>query len=108
MAMKTFDELKTAGTLAELSAAVTANTKRVDELFKKGDSMTADELTEIERLDTETEALQARAVELKKVDDIKSRNTARMALVGQVSRPPFAGGTTEPGTEPAEFKAMEL
>lgn len=96
--MKTFEELLASGTRTEIMAVVATNTKRVNDLFaeaeKRADKApTADELTEITTLDTQTEALQTKAIELKKLDDIKTKNAQRHKDLNEPDyKVPFNGG----------------
>ena len=98
MATKTYDELLASGTLAEINAQIAANTKRVDELFqasakRQDGAATTEELMEIETLDAQSEALDAKAKSIKKVEDIKNRNTQRKAALNDpVHNVPFNGG----------------
>src|SRR5215210_7416792 len=82
MATKTFEELITGGTLAEIAAQISANTKRYDVLLGEANKRevkanTQEELDEMLRLDDEAEKLQVKHAELKRVEDATKRNAAR-------------------------------
>src|SRR5262245_22011390 len=96
--MKTLEELLSGGTQVEIATAIKANTERVNALFaeatKRADKAnTQAELDEILRLDDETEKLTTKHAELKKVDDAKQRNAARVKAFSTPANPlPFANG----------------
>lgn len=89
--MKTFEELLSGGTLAEIIARQTENTKAAAVIFAKMDA-TADEVKSAVALDDETEKLQVKRVELEGIEAAKSRNTKRMSAIAEPNRPQFTGG----------------
>lgn len=98
--MKTFEELKTSGTLPELLAYIAANTKAFDkikaEAAKRADKGYTDEdVTEMTRLDSESEELQAKAIEIKRVEDMETRNKKRVTDMNTVDRPPAHGDNAD-------------
>jgi HK97 family phage major capsid protein len=98
--MKTFLELISGGTMIEIATAIKANTDRVQALFseatKRADKAnTQTELDEILKLDDETEKLQAKYAELKKIEDAKTRNADRIKAFNTSNPPvPFPGGSS--------------
>jgi HK97 family phage major capsid protein len=102
--MKTFAELIASGTLVEIAAAIKANTGRVEALFAEGQKRaekanTQAELEEILKLDGETEQLAAKHADLKKIEDARTRNEARVkALATPVNTPGFNGGEDPNGS----------
>ncbi|HZF37808.1 MAG TPA: phage major capsid protein [Blastocatellia bacterium] len=96
--MKTLAELLASGTMAEIAEVMKANTERFQNLATKS-ANTQDELAEMTRLDDETEQLQAKYADLKKIEDAKARNADRVkAFKTPVNRPPFGnGGDDDPG-----------
>ena len=91
MATKTLDELLSGGTLAEIIARQTENTKAAAAIFDKTDA-TAEEVKSAVALDGETEKLQVKRVELEGIEAAKTRNTKRMADLIVPERPQFHGG----------------
>lgn len=95
--MKTFDELITGGTMAEISEAIKSRTERFAALSAKS-ATTQAELDEMVQLDDEAERLTVKAAELKKVEDAKARNVARTkALKTPVNPVPFSGESDDEG-----------
>lgn len=99
--MKTHDELLTAGTMAEIATAIKTSTDRIQALFAEAGkrptkSSTQEEIDEITRLDDETEQLTVKHLELKKIDDAKSRNSARTKALTAPANPfTFSGAPVD-------------
>lgn len=92
MATKTLEELLSGGTLPEIIARQTENTKSAAAIFDKKDA-TAEEIKSAVALDEETEKLQVKRVELEGIEAAKARNTKRMADINTpANRPQFNGG----------------
>lgn len=88
---KTLEELLSGGTLAEIIARQTENTKAAALIFDKTDA-TADEVKSAVVLDDETEKLQVKRVELEGIEAAKARNTKRMSAMNEPVRPQHHGG----------------
>lgn len=96
--MKTFAEVLAGGNLAEINAMLAAHTKRTAEIDKarlarETKAATVDELDEWNRLEDEAEQLEAKAVELKRTDDLSKKSAARQkAIKTPVGGPPQTQG----------------
>src|SRR5262245_48488835 len=95
--MKTFAELLASGSLAEIAAAIKTRSERFDALAAEAvkrveKTSTQAELDEMSQLDDEMEKLTAKHGELKKIDDAKVRNAARVKAFNTPANPlPFGG-----------------
>ena len=100
--LKTLEQLLTTGTMLEIAATIKNNTDRLGLLFdaatdRADKANTQAELDEIKQIDSDTEQLNARYAELKKVEEARQRNEERVkAFTAPVNRPPFPNGSPEP------------
>lgn len=103
--MKTFDELISTGAAAEIAEALKARSTQFSGLAAKSIT-TQTELDEMNALDDEMEKLTAKHVELKKLDDAKTRNEARTkAFSTPVGQVPFSGSGEGDGNRKAYVPA---
>src|SRR5262245_57367721 len=100
--LKTLEQLLTTGTMLEIAATIKNNTDRLGLLFdaatdRADKANTQAELDEIKQIDSDTEQLNTRYAELKKVEEARQRNEERVkGFMAPVNRPPFPNGTPEP------------
>jgi len=90
--MKTFDELMAGGSLAEIAEAIKSRSGQFNTLATKS-ATTQNDLDEMKKLDDEMDNLTVKHAELKKIEDAKAKNAARVkAFDVPVNRPGFSGG----------------
>jgi HK97 family phage major capsid protein len=113
--MKTFAEVLAGGSLSEINAMLAAHTKRTAEIDKarlarETKAATVDELDEWNRLEDEAEQLEAKAVELKRTDDLSKKSAARQKAiktpVGGVPQPQGNGGDDDGHSSGVPFKSL--
>lgn len=88
--VKTYEELIASGTSAEVIDAIKTRTERISQLSKESTQAAFDEIV---KLNDEADALTVKHTELKKLDDAKKANEARVkAFATPVNPVPFGGG----------------
>lgn len=99
--LKTIEQLLATGTMLEIAACIKNNTDRLTALFdvakdRPDRANTQAELDEIKQIDDDTEHLNVRYAELKKVEEAKVRNEDRVkAFAAPVNRIPLGSGKPE-------------